>query len=335
VDQFEAAVTAVLARDPRPPREPGLFTSNVLFGEPGIYPDGPPMTPASGPGLDDAAARVALRELADVLPAGARTPVDAFDDPALRRVAAEPLVRAGLAALVGTVVEPALDALLAAQGEPIGLGPTASPGRVVGPAADGGGRCVNDRYRAEHPALVTPSLAHALLWSGPGAGRCEEVALHALTAMVHAQWVARRPALAHLGTELARRQNSLLVTLLHSRDAGSAAVTLVAPTGPGTIPGGAPAMQTRDFAGIPFVTGDDPQRACPPELLTILGIGPPASGLRYEPALFGRFDRLLARGWLTPGERVTVAVALGLLRAADVSEPVNGLALGPALAVWA
>ena len=52
---------ALLAAAPRPPRDPGLFSSNPLFGEPGIYPDGPPMVPATGPAVDDAGARPSSR----------------------------------------------------------------------------------------------------------------------------------------------------------------------------------------------------------------------------------------------------------------------------------
>ena len=70
----------------------------------------------------------------------------------------------------------------------IGLGATASPGRIVGPprhgAVDGPPttRLVNERYRAEIPTLLAGSLAHDLLWSGPDAGQYEEVVLHALVA---------------------------------------------------------------------------------------------------------------------------------------------------------
>src|SRR6185503_13464792 len=43
----------LLARDPCPPRNPNLFTSNTLFGEPGIYPGGTPMEPAAGSPMSD------------------------------------------------------------------------------------------------------------------------------------------------------------------------------------------------------------------------------------------------------------------------------------------
>ena len=66
----------------------------------------------------------------------------------------------------------------------------------VGAATDH--RVVNERYRAEVPTLLAGSLAHDLLWSGPGAGQYEEVVLHALVALVHLQLLARAPgARAH------------------------------------------------------------------------------------------------------------------------------------------
>src|SRR6185369_17636224 len=94
----------------------------------------------------------------------------------------------------------------------------------------------------------------------------EEVVLHALVALVHLQLLARTPALAHTGTELARRQNSLAITLLNSRHPGAAEISVRAPDGPGTIPGGAPSMQTPDFWSIPFV-GDGPHDGDAPPLL--------------------------------------------------------------------
>ena len=56
-------IREILAAPPRPPADPARFSSNTLFGEPGIYPDGPPMVPAPGPSVDRAAARRALADL--------------------------------------------------------------------------------------------------------------------------------------------------------------------------------------------------------------------------------------------------------------------------------
>ncbi len=206
-----------LAGPPSVPTDIARFTSNTLFGQPGIYPDGPPMEPASGHRHSDASIEQVLVEL------------------------------------VGTVAEPLFEAwnANALSVNQLVYGVPAAPGRVVGPAADGV-HVVNDRYRAEDPRLLLPSIVHALVWSGAGAGHAEETVLHALGAYVHAQLLARDPALASTGTELARRQNSITITLLNSRAPGDATITLMAPNGPGTIPGGAPTMQSPDFWSVPF-----------------------------------------------------------------------------------
>ena len=179
---------ARLSAPPRPPRDQDLFSSNVLFGEPGIYPQGTPMIPASGDAPDEAGATAALVAV-DIPDAGVR-----MADPRLRERAPDPGPRGGLVAPV-TVGEPVLDAFLggATPVRTVTFGAPASPGRIVGPTASGdaSGRVVNERYRAEHPALFAGSLVHDLLWSGPGAGQYEEVTLHALS---HRPRATRRDA---------------------------------------------------------------------------------------------------------------------------------------------
>jgi hypothetical protein len=306
----------VLAAPPRPPRDIGLFSSNPLFGEPGIYPDGPPMAPANGPEIDIDAAR---RALVDVDSAGA---VDRLDDPPLVDRAPDVGVRAGLLALTATIAAPLVEAFIAGDTvvAHLAYGPPASPGRVVGPTADGASRVrvVNDRYRAEHPALLALSLTHDLLWRGPGASQCEEATLHALGAMAYVQLLARRRELAHTGTELARRQNSLAITLLNSRHPGSPDISLVAPDGPGTIPGGAPSMQTPDFWSIPFVS-HGPRDGDAPALLGRMlervlepSVQPP-DPLRYDDGLGALLSTHLGRDWLPFDAQWRAAAALGLV----------------------
>ena len=307
----------VLAPPPRPPADPALFSSNTLFGEPGIYPDGPPMVPAAGPAVERDAARRALADVGVGDAVAGR--LDAAD--LVARVP-DVGVRAGLFALTGTVAAPLLDAFLQgdASVDQLAYGVTESPGRVVGPTADGGPRLrvVNERYHAEHPALLALSLTHDLLWRGAGASQCEEATLHALGAMVHVQLLARCPELARTGTELARRQNSLAITLLNSRHPGNADISLVAPDGPGTIPGGAPSMQTRDFWSIPFV-GNGPHDGDAPALLgavlaRVLGPGAtPAEPPRYDDALGALLSERLGRDWLPLDAQWRAAAALGLV----------------------
>jgi len=311
---------ALLAAAPRPPADPDRFTSNPLFGEPGIYPDGTPMAPAAGPEIDLAAA---TRALADVGIADASA---WLGEPALVRRAPDPGPRAGLVALGVTVAAPLLDAFLADDGpgatgiELLTLGVPDAPGRVVGPPAGGPAshRVVNERYRAEHPALLAGSLAHALLWSGPGAGQYEEATLHALGALVHVQLLARSPSLASTGTELARRQSSLAITLLNSRHPGRAEISVVAPDGPGTIPGGAPSMQTPDFWSVPFVRGTPSAGDAPARLAAVLGrVAPPGAALpeplRYDEALGAWLSATGLRGALDVVDQLRAARALGLV----------------------
>jgi hypothetical protein len=307
-------LTALLAALPRPPADPSLFSSNPLFGEPGIYPQGTTMEPAGGPPVSVDAAVAALDALG-IDDAGAR-----LDDDALVTRAPDPGPRAGLVALSVTVAAPVLDAFVAGDTavDTIGVGATESPGRIVGPPADeaAGVRVVNRRYRAEVPTLLAGSLAHDLLWSGPGAGQYEEVVLHALVALVHLQLLARLPALARTGTELARRQNSLAITLLNSRHPGSADIAVVAPDGPGTIPGGASGMQTPDFWSIPFVGGDPVPADAPSRLGVVLALvtgATPPSPLRYDQALGDWWSAHGARGALDRAAQWRASVALGLL----------------------
>ncbi len=307
---------ALLAAPPRPPLDPNRFSSNPLFGEPGIYPQGTPMVPAAGDPTDEPAAIAAL-EAIGIPDASAR-----MADAALRRRAPDPGPRAGLVALAVTVAAPAVEELLGGRlvVRLLGLGATASPGRIVGPRVGGAPdeRVVNERYRAEHPALLAGSLAHDLLWSGDGAGQYEEVTLHALCALVHAQLLARAPFLANLGTELARRQNSLAITLLNSRHPGSATIAVRAADGPGTIPGGAPGMQTPDFWSIPFVAGP-PAEADAPALLgrvlaRVVGEGAaPPDPLRYDDALGMWWSDRGVRGALALDAQWRAACALGLV----------------------
>lgn len=280
------------------------------------------MVPASGPMLDEPAARAALVDLA--CPDSAR-----FDDGRLVDRAPEPGVRAGHVALAGTVAEPLLHAFSTGR-TPVPrltIGTPAAPGRVVGPStADSSVRVVNERYRAEHPALLALSLTHDLLWRAAEPDQVEEATLHALGAMVHLQLVARCPAIAHLGTELARRQNSLALTLLNSRHPNRAEISVVAGDGLGTIPGGAPTMQTTDFWSIPFVSAPPPSR--PPDAPALLGPcleriaapnAPFPERLRYDSELGAWLSAYLGRRWLPIRTQLRAAVALGVVDEDDLA----------------
>lgn len=273
--------------------------------------------PAAGAALDDDAALGALLD-ACVPDAAAR-----FHDPDLVVRAPDPGPRAALVSLAGTIAESLLDAFVAGDTwvDEVRLAAPASPTRIVGPIAGTPPniRAANVRYQAEHPALLAGSLAHDLLWHSTGAGQTEEATLHAVCALVHVQRIAAYPALADLRTELARRQHSLAITLLNSRRPGSADVTLRAPDGFGTIPGGDSTMQTPDFCSVPFgPPGPSADPDAPTVLSSVLRAAfDPAqeipAPLRYDSALADLFSQPLGRAALPLDAQLRVARALGLV----------------------
>lgn len=318
---LEAAARLVLARPPVVPRAIELFSSNTLFGQPGIYPDGSPMVPATAGSVSSIGGAL-------------------VDD--------EEHIAAALAALRGTVGEAVAEAFpTRTTARSLRFGVPASPGRVIGPAAGGdpADRVINERYRHEHPHLLAPSLAHDLLWSPDATGHAAETVLHVIEAMVHLRLLARTPELAHLGTELARKQSSVAITLFNSRPAGSPRITLLAPDGLGTIPGGSPAMATPDFWSVPFgPPGDD---EAPPLLAAVLdGLVDPSTErpdpLRFDDELGRWWSTHVDDRWLLVRDQIAAGVALGLVRVEDladiagrpVAEVVEAWSLHAAVAVW-
>ena len=317
---MEARAREVLAAPPRPPVDAGRFTSNPLFGQPGIYPDGPPMSPA--PDTPMASSRIES-ELERLLSVCAAPPGGSLDEPALNRAFPDAALRAAALLLRGTVAAPLLVAQLAAGTLPrYGYGAPASPGRIIGLAdgadADPRIRVVNERYRGEHFALVTPSLAHDLLYNPLGAGTHEEAFLHALLAMVHLQLLAAAPDLGDQRSELARRQHSLAITLVNSRRPGDDRVRLIAPDGPGTIPGGDAALQSPDFWSIPFGGGPLEETPAPAILRGVLDQLATPEDARDAPDVFGDelarwVDDHHGRRWLSVRAQLRASLALGLV----------------------
>lgn len=258
-----------------------------------------------------------LAEMVDASrdPDGARR---RFGDAALVEKVPDAGVRAGLACLAGTIAESAIDALVADDAIRSVRYGEAGHGRIAGPGTDPAERFIANRYQYEHVALLAGPLVHEILY-GP-APRCdaEEKFLHGLLAMVHLQLVAGTPGLATLGTELARRINSLALSLFNSRSPGEAGFALIAPDGPGTIPGGVAGMQTPDFWSIPFLAGFPDPVPMPPSLhpvLARLGVGPRAltEPLVYDETTIRSIDEAMDTTWLTWRERGQVGEALSVL----------------------
>ena len=315
--------TRMLQSPPAAPVDVSAFSSNTLFGQPGIYPDGPPMSPASGDPVDDRAAHALLDQLLD--PEHASLAHGRFDDGELRERVPDAVVRVALLLLAGGPASPILEAFLAGATPVLrlGVGPTAGEGRVLGQErgdGDAGRRVLNERYRAEHPAVVAPSVAHALCHHGELASNAEEATLHGVLGAVHTWLLAGTPALGALRSELARRQASLTITLLNARAPGAPTASIRCPDGPGTIPGGNPALQCPDLWSIPF-TSRDPHRCdlfVPRPVRDSLarlaaGTAPPVPD-RYDDLLGHWLTEHMGRGvWFGAAVRAGAGLSLGLL----------------------
>ena len=319
-----------LRRAPEPPADPGRFT-------PDLYPAGPPVVPAADAGrpVDEYTVAADFASFLEGHLGGNRTRVDItlerFHDSRVIERLPDPGVRAGFLTLTGTlgdlVIEPFLTGELPVVG--ISYGVTADASRVVGPAADPGElgsrwRLVNERYRHEPFPLLAGSLLHDLLHHEPAVSDAEETVLHALLAAVHLQVISRSPALAGT-TELARRQNSLALSLLCSRQPGEPEIRIIAPEGLGTIPGGAPSMQTPDFWSIPFAPDHPELRPPTLALRTVLdalvgdGIGAgadavvePGAPVVVDEQTAELLDQHVLSRELRPHELIAAAAALGL-----------------------
>jgi hypothetical protein len=312
----------LLRAAPGVPVDISAFSSNTLFGQPGIYPDGPPMSPATGEPLDDAGAHAVLDALLE--PEHAARAHQRIEDPDLRQRVPDPSLRAALGLLSGGPADPLLEAFVEGTTPVVrlGIGPTVGEGRVIGAEqddTDGGRRVLNQRYRAEHPALVAPSLAHALCHHGELASSPEEATLHGLLGAVHTWLLAGTPVLGELRSELARRQASLTITLLNARPPDSTAASIRCPDGPGTIPGGNPALACPDLWSIPF--NDRRPQDCdlfvPRPVRDSLarlaaGTAPPVPE-RYDDALGRWVTDHLGRGvWFGDVVRAVAGLGLGL-----------------------
>jgi hypothetical protein len=306
----------VLVLDATKPREPALFSSDSDVG-PGIYSGTPPMVPAHGPSPDESMARLLLEQS---LGAG-HAALERYDGD-LGEHFGTPLARAAVASLVGTPAESAIR--IALQTEAIEIGTPDVATRIVG-LSSGGRHVINERYCAEHPLLLSGALVHELLASQPASSNSEEVLLHGVLAMIHLVQVDRNPSLAHLGTELSRRANSLAVSLINSRNLGSPRFRLRAPSGGGTIPGGVPGMQTPDFWSIPF-TRSDSSEPVPENARNVLEHFVRASfaqGLEYNQAGVDWFDDHRSTSWLPPTRLLRVVTTLGLLSVDDIARTIG------------
>jgi hypothetical protein len=300
--------------------------------------DAAPVETPSGPALDEAATRSALRAFLE-----RRFPCDAsrvqdglavYGDPDARMKVPEPTLRAALAALTGTVGEPAIDFLL--HRTPVGLVSfgiyvdpiTGLSGHVgeAGRSPDGTRYITIDRrFRFLPFGALSALLAHEALHTGQDedmAGYAEETVAYAIESLVYMEMLLTDPSLALLNDELTRwNNNHLALVRINSGPPGSDRLTLFVPGGTTNIDplGAEPLTQYADLPAnnaLPDPAWRDRETAGNWLLSRILerlampGTVPPADGAGFDAATLAFVDANQAV--LSPAEVIDVACILEL-----------------------
>jgi hypothetical protein len=323
----------VLALAPRQPVDIDLFTSSWSNGAQGLYPQASAMVPASGPLPSDAEVRSQLSGYLNRWFAGDGVKVNAalaiFDNDDVEAVIPDAKLRAAFAAMKGTLFEPTQGYVLTLD-RFAGIDWGSVPNRAVIASSTGGDtdRIVifSDVYRAERFELLIATMGHELLHDDAGtAPRPEEVVLNAFSGMTQLQVLARTPGLAHLGTELARQDNTQAMLFLNSRERGSPDSEIYAPTGTGVAPGSP--HNAADFWTI--YTGNASTSPGSATLRTILGNifvpgTPLPATLEYSQSTAELFAKL-NDGWLSDVQRAQISVLLRLVTVEQIAQA-TGLA---------
>jgi len=227
---------------PFAPRDRAFFYSYELPD----WKDAPPLERTQGPGLNEEETRLALRLFLErrfpCSPDRVQDGMAVYGDPVARQKIPEPTLRAALAALTGTLGEPAIEFLL--YRTPVTLvhfgvvldPSTGLPGRVgaASVAPDGTRSIVIDRQNRFNPfGAFSGLLVHEALHTGAdddNAGLPEEATASAIEALVYMEMVLTDPTIAQLPDEFTRSVNNhQALVRLNSGLPGSDALTIFVP----------------------------------------------------------------------------------------------------------
>lgn len=311
------------------PQNIELFTSDYFL--PGIYPDASEMRPATGPAKTEEQVRAELETFLRDDPRVDETllaeTMALFDEPDIVERVPDPNLRAGFALLNITLARPIIEYVLYTGPftGPIDWGETALDFTEESSTWPGGTRklALNERYRYEHFGLITANIPMSALHHDSPFSKGEDALVIGIATMAHMQMLAGHPELAYEGTELARILNSYCLPLLNSHRPGSARMEFVAPSGTGVLPGSP--LDAPDY--WTFMEGEG-ITAAPPVFRTILqDILDNEADLSV--ASFYSIDSAILIGdhltddWLSPEERVRIAVTLQTITAAEIAEVVD------------
>ena len=172
--------------------------------------------------------------------------INLYNNATVQSIVPNPSLRAALASLVGTVGEPAIDAIINgnnATGKPwtvIDFSPETRPGAVVAESLinPDPGRIrplFKEEFRGEPIQALAGYIAHETLHTDNNAGQQEEILANVVENFVYAQHVLGFRGWIFSGTQLVQQGNAELMSILNSGSAGLPRVGL--PAGPNLNPG--------------------------------------------------------------------------------------------------
>ena len=245
-----------------------------------------------------------------------------FDDPSTKALAPDPMPRAALVGLKGTLMEPALDYFLNG-GDFVALwvGPLPAPTVIAGTAGGGGVKVItiNERDASENFRALIPTIGHEILHGDDNQNSAaEETINHALTGMAWMQMLSRFPELAFGSSDVPRVNNTDAMLFVNSRERGSPDSEIYAPSGSGVAPGSP--FNAHDLWTLCGSSGSSPASPTLIKILPSLGLPKPA---QFNQATAETFESLNDK-WLSDVQRVQVAVMLQMISLDDITR-VSGL----------
>jgi hypothetical protein len=225
-----AAASAATKHDNRILSKRPLAPKILSRQHPHWYPNAPAVTTAPGPGPNETAARQLLSDyLADEFPHSPHARAAAlaiYDSPVAKQKVPAPSARAALAALRGTIGEPAIAHILTdttAEGQPSvtevtygDLGDTVFAQSIA--AGTGQKEIVlNNDYTASDPFLFTALLAHESLHQDEQSGSTyEEAAATSFESLIYLDQLTHHRRLTRSSTGLGRYDNTVATLRLNS-----------------------------------------------------------------------------------------------------------------------
>lgn len=205
-------------------REPPFAPLDINMLTTQAYPQAVPMVPAAAYPINEFDLRWKVAAtLAKRFPGNPRevlAGVALMDDPVIKTKIPDAQLRAALAMLKGSAGAQAIDAVKNnSYLISVGFGDPRSGELTIAEAHVEDGTIVfNQRYKFEDPRLLGTTMFHEALHQDLVDPNREELMNNGLDALIYGQFIQEDRSLARQGTELTRRYNTKLTSLLNSRD---------------------------------------------------------------------------------------------------------------------